>query len=387
MKEIMFYDQNQYMALKEKIENVGKNFYSMSEFLSTAEIEQIDNDNEIIIDLSSTVALLRSNDAQVYNIEALISRFPDYVEFVCERKYHDDCMYILRHFFTEKRTLCIENEVIPRKRKYKNRKKKPKIRKITDLKRNELQEFFETFDERLYGHDKFKEEFRNLVRSFRIFNKIGEHKVLSLFLMGDSGIGKTEVARTIYYALKSKTKMAKLNFGNYSSHDALNSLIGSPRGYIGSEDGELMIRVKASDVGLILIDEFEKADVPVFNYFLDVLENGKIINSLGEEFDVDGYIIVFTSNMKREDYYKHISPELRSRFDYKGEFNLLTSHDKKEFLCFRVKEILDKYRNSISKDIPDGIEEKIISQIDVNAYKNMRDLNNRIKETFVREIG
>ena len=386
MKEIMFYDQNQYMALKEKIENVGKNFYSMSEFLSTAEIEQIDNDNEIIIDLSSTVALLRSNDAQVYNIEALISRFPDYVEFVCERKYHDDCMYILGHFFSEKRTLCIENEVIPRKRKYKN-KKKSKIRKITDLKRNELQEFFEIFDERLYGHDKFKEEFRNLVRSFRIFNKIGEHKVLSLFLMGDSGIGKTEVARTIYYALKSKTKMAKLNFGNYSSHDALNSLIGSPRGYIGSEDGELMIRVKASDVGLILIDEFEKADVPVFNYFLDVLENGKIINSLGEEFDVDGYIIVFTSNMKREDYYKHISPELRSRFDYKGEFNLLTSHDKKEFLCFRVREILDKYRNSISKDIPVGIEEKIISQIDVNAYKNMRDLNNKIKETFVREIG
>ena len=262
----------------------------------------------------------------------------------------------------------------PRKRKYKN-KKKSKIRKITDLKRNELQEFIEIFDERLYGHDKFKEEFRNLVRSFRIFNKIGEHKVLSLFLMGDSGIGKTEVARTIHYALKSKTKMAKLNFGNYSSHDALNSLIGSPRGYIGSEDGELMIRVKASDVGLILIDEFEKADVPVFNYFLDVLENGKIINSLGEEFDVDGYIIVFTSNMKREDYYKHISPELRSRFDYKGEFNLLTSHDKKEFLCFRVREILDKYRNSISKDIPVGIEEKIISQIDVNAYKNMRDLN------------
>ena len=91
--------------------------------------------------------------------------------------------------------------------------------------------------------------------------------------------------------------------------------------------------------------------------------------------------------MKREDYYKHISPELRSRFDYKGEFNLLTSHDKKEFLCFRVREILDKYRNSISKDIPVGIEEKIISQIDVNAYKNMRDLNNKIKETFVREIG
>ena len=54
--------------------------------------------------------------------------------------------------------------------------------------------------------------------------------------------------------------MAKVNFGNYSSHDALNSLIGSPLGYIGSDGGELLKRIQESDVGLILIDEFEKAD-------------------------------------------------------------------------------------------------------------------------------
>ena len=51
--------------------------------------------------------------------------------------------------------------------------------------------------------------------------------------MGDSGVGKTEVARTIHKALKSNKKLAKINFGNYSSQDALNSLIGSPLGYIG----------------------------------------------------------------------------------------------------------------------------------------------------------
>ena len=148
-----------------------------------------------------------------------------------------------------------------------------------------------------------------------------------------------------------------------------------------------MMRVKASDVGLILIDEFEKADIPVFNYFLDVLENGKIVNSLGEEIDIDGYIIIFTSNIKREDYYKRFSQELRSRLDYKGIFNLLTSYDKNKFLRFRVNEILGKYRNSISKDIPKGIEEKIISQIDVNDYKDMRNLNNKIKEIFVHELN
>ena len=55
-------------------------------------------------------------------------------------------------------------------------------------------------------------------------------------------------------------KLVKINFGNYSSDNSLNSLIGSPRGYIGSEGGELFIRVKDSDIGIILIDEFEKSN-------------------------------------------------------------------------------------------------------------------------------
>ena len=136
---------------------------------------------------------------------------------------------------------------------------------------------------------------------------MGEHKILSLFLMGDSGVGKTEVARSIHKALGSKSKLAKINFGNYSSHDALNSLIGSPLGYIGSDGGELLKRVRESDIGLILIDEFEKADNAVFNYFLDVLENGKIVNSQAEEYDVSGYIIVFTSNITKENFKSKIS--------------------------------------------------------------------------------
>ena len=87
-----------------------------------------------------------------------------------------------------------------------------------------------------------RKNLKEIVESFRVFNKLGEHKILSLFLMGDSGVGKTEVARSIHKALGSKSKLAKVNFGNYSSHDALNSLIGSPLGYIGSDGGELVKR-------------------------------------------------------------------------------------------------------------------------------------------------
>lgn len=196
----------------------------------------------------------------------------------------------------------------------------------------------------------------------------------------------SEVARSIHKALGSKSKLAKVNFGNYSSHDALNSLIGSPLGYIGSDGGELVKRMNESDVGLILIDEFEKADSAVFNYFLDVLENGKIVNSQAEEYDVNGYIIVFTSNISKEDFKKKISPELRSRFDYKGMFNLLTEEDKLKFVHFRVNQIVDKYKEFVSTDLPERIHGEVVGAIDVTQFKNMRDLNKKIKDTFVERI-
>lgn len=173
------------------------------------------------------------------------------------------------------------------------------------------------------------------------------------------------------------------------NHDSLvlNSLIGSPLGYIGSDGGELLKRVQESDVGLILIDEFEKADNAVFNYFLDVLENGKIVNSQADEYDVNGYIIVFTSNISKENFKKKISPELRSRFDYKGMFNLLTDEDKRKFVHFRVNQIISKYREFVSHDLPEKLHDNVVARIDVSNYKNMRDLNKKIKDTFVELIG
>lgn len=78
--------------------------------------------------------------------------------------------------------------------------------------------------------------------------------------------------------------MIKINFGNYSDENALSSLIGSPRGYIGSNKGELSEKILKSKSKIILIDEFEKASKPVFNFFLELLEDGAFTDSLGREF-------------------------------------------------------------------------------------------------------
>ena len=383
MSELVFYTKNQFFNFKTEQIEAGFEFISMPQLLSSQKIESLDSHQQYYIDLSYIVNFIKNNDLHMLNFEQLINSLEENNYFICDKAYEKDAKYLFRYVFDDFRdveTKISENtdEVKPLQET-----KSSTVKKITDLNETELNLFFSTFDSRLYGHERFKEEFKELVTSFRVFNKLGEHKILSLFLMGDSGVGKTEVARTIHKALGSKTKLAKINFGNYSSHDALNSLIGSPLGYIGSDGGELLKRVNESDVGLILIDEFEKADNAVFNYFLDVLENGKIINSQADEYDANGYIIVFTSNISKENFKTKISPELRSRFDYKGVFNLLTDEDKRKFVHFRVNEIVEKYKKFVSKDIPDKLHDTIVSQIDVSKFSNMRDLNKKIKDTFV----
>ena len=386
MSKLFFYTKNQFFNFKSDQTTAGFEFLSMSQLLSSQKINNLDVFQQYYIDISSMVGFVKANDSQLFNFEQLFNSFGENISFICDKAYEKDIKYIFRYIFDEFSDVETESDEITDEVQEIPATKSSSVKKITDLDDAELNLFFSNFDARLYGHERFKEEFKELVTSFRVFNKLGEHKILSLFLMGDSGVGKTEVARTIHKALGSQAKLAKINFGNYSSHDALNSLIGSPLGYIGSDGGELLKRVNESDVGLILIDEFEKADNAVFNYFLDVLENGKIVNSQADEYDVNGYIIVFTSNITKENFKSKISPELRSRFDYKGVFNLLTDEDKKKFVHFRVNQIITKYREFVSADIPDRLHDVIVSEINVSQFKNMRDLNKKIKDTFVAHI-
>lgn len=386
MNKLLFYTRDQFFNFKSAQTANGAEFLSMSELLSTKKISEMDEYQQYYIDISSLAGFIKTNDSELLRFEQLFSSFGDNITFICDKIYENDIRYLLRYVFDNFSDVEAEHEKASVETKEGATNKPRSVKKITDLNDSELQAFFASFDARLCGHECFKNEFKSLIDSFRVFNRLGEHKVLSLFLMGDSGVGKTEVARAIHQALGSRAKLAKINFGNYSSHDALNSLIGSPLGYIGSDGGELLKRVRESDVGLILIDEFEKADTAVFNYFLDVLENGKIVNSRADEYDVDGYIIVFTSNISREDFKNKISPELRSRFDYKGVFNLLTNEDKKKFVHFRVNQIISSYKKFVSEDIPDNLHNIIVNEIDVSQYKNMRDLNKKIKDTFVAHI-
>ena len=203
---------------------------------------------------------------------------------------------------------------------------------IVSLDEKEFENLLNVIQNELIGHEKFKQLLGRELRRYRVFNKLGYQPIFSIFLLGNSGIGKTEVARIIARTLSPEEPFIKINFGNYSAHNALSSLIGSPRGYIGSSRGELSEKLSNSRSKVILIDEFEKCDKQVQNFFLQLLEDGVFTDSLGRDYNLDKYIIVFTSNLSKTKVATHISPELWSRFNMPYSFTVLQDEEKKEYI-------------------------------------------------------
>ena len=381
--EVITYSEKNFKELKQEYEKYK--FISLSNLDTRIKRNNLQLNTKIAIDISSWCSLVKDNENLLYSFENILFEVRNNNFFMDEKDILFVCNSKYKNTLLEQFKYCFDKVT-----EYKNNENTDNyetgVKRIIDIRDDELKSFFEKFEQELYGHDAFKEDFKNSIEEYRMFNKIGETKILSFFLMGHSGIGKTEVSNIIYNNLKTNnnSNLVKINLGNYSSQDALNSLIGSPRGFIGSENGELFIKLDKTDVGVILIDEIEKADKKIFNYFLEVLETGKATNSQGKEYDLDGYIIIFTSNVKKEKFTSVFSPELRSRFDLVYYFELLTREDKIKYLNDRLKKIIKKYNDEYNKKILKEDIEEIIKKIDVDNYLNIRYLNRAIKDEILK---
>ena len=251
------------------------------------------------------------------------------------------------------------------------------ITNIVDIEQTDFDDALNYLNQNLFGNDLFKQRLKEELTKYRLFNRIGQQPIFSVLICGASGIGKTEVARLLHQKLAPDEPMIKINFGNYSAQDALNSLIGSPRGYIGSNKGELPDKLMRSRSKVILIDEFEKASKSVYNFFLQLLEEGKFTDSLGREYDLNKYIIIFTSNMPKEKIGEYLPPELRSRFSYKCAFCPLSVKEKEDYVAFKSESYLTQMKHACSA-IDENLTASSIVNIDVSRYSNMRDINSEI---------
>lgn len=387
MLNLITYRKGQFARLRNWLESEGYAYTSALSLSSTAQIAQQAGEHEMAVDVSSLLSLLDPSSGKedmAATFEILLYQMPDSTKFIADETVANRRIYELRIIFDTIRPCRIEGDGEDQAM---FSDKKPK--RLIDLDDSETKELLDQFVHDLIGQDNFKDDFRKQVEIFRLFNSIGEQPILSLFLIGPSGVGKTETARILSSLLAPGESLAKINFGNYSSKDSLNSLIGSPRGYMGSEEGELTMKIERSKSGVILIDEFEKGDSAVWSFFLDLLENGKFTDSQGEEHDLNGYAVVFTSNTPRAEVQDKFPPELLSRFDLKAEFSPLSDKEKMGFVSRYIASVAKKYSSSTDKslDEPNAIAERALQEIDIKNEENIRILKNNARSWFAGYIA
>jgi ATP-dependent Clp protease ATP-binding subunit ClpC len=250
---------------------------------------------------------------------------------------------------------------------------------------DEVNSIADRINETLKGHAAFKSDFKHNLLKFSFLNSMDERKILSILLCGDSGIGKTEFAKIVSSTMFPDEALIKINFGNYSTEGVLNSLIGSPIGYIGSEEGgELINKISTSKSKIILIDEFERATPSVFNFFYELLEDGIFTDRHGVEHNLNGYIIVFTSNMTQSQYQKHIPNSLKSRFDMVYYFIDLPVEDKNTYIQNTANSLIQKL--SIQFGVQVTVEHIKLKLDELVKYNNLRDIKRKIEDIVFSEF-
>ena len=362
------YDQRNRYLFFEAAEEKGLTFLTLhfDEQLKQ-DLEEVHNSG-VIFDI--TPYFRDDEKAQSFSliIESIVNKFQEDwpVYFVIDKRYtyiiKDTMFYLVKGVKPFETELSIEIE---------------KSQSLIDLSEEEFEKLTTNIQENLIGNLKFKSRLQEELRKYRVFNKLGYQPIFSALLCGSSGIGKTEVARILHKTLSPGESFIKINFGNYSDQNALSSLIGSPRGYIGSSKGELSEKLNNSKSRVILIDEFEKCDKQVQNFFLQLLEDGIFTDSLGRDYELDKYIIIFTANLPAEDVSKKLSRELISRFNLKYSLSKLTEEEKKLYVKKRATSIVEDVYTKFGLNIKTETE-TVIEQIDVANYDNMRDINNII---------
>lgn len=365
---LFYYNDNQYDDL---LQYAQQNKIIVTNFASLQ--KHTNCDNEILLDITSTIASIKGSPQLIYLLEQYFASSKNNIKVIVNYNKLDDVKEILRLTFKSYQSISeLYHEIAKASSEF---EKIDNPIRIVDLNEYEINNLFDNINNKLIGHSDFKSKLISQLKKFLALNKIGERKIFSMFLLGKPGLGKTEIGKIISKTLNADSKIIKINFGNYSSQDALNSLIGSPAGYIGCEGGELSKKVNSNKVGVIICDEFEKADSEIKNFFLELLEDGRFTDSMSREYDINGYIIVFTSNIQNENEFKNrVSPEFESRVNLICEFMPLTLAEKKEYVIFQINCCIEKMKKEGLK-INFKPEDITISYNDTD---DLREIKNRI---------
>ena len=242
------------------------------------------------------------------------------------------------------------------------------ISKLMSSEKEKILNLENNLRKRVKGQDKALKLVSDAIIRSRSGIKDPNRPIGSFMFLGPTGVGKTEVARSLAYELfDDEHHMVRIDMSEYMEKYSVSRLIGAAPGYVGYEEGgQLTEKVRRNPYSIVLFDEIEKAHPDVLNLLLQILDEGRLTDSNGRTVDFKNTIIIMTSNVGSEyiingeedkvtsELPKYFKPEFLNRLDEIIIFNKLSKND--------LKEILDKIIEEIEKRL-----------IDINVKINLTD--------------
>ena len=254
------------------------------------------------------------------------------------------------------------------------------VSKLVSSEKDKLLHLFDRLKTRVIGQDNALKLVSEAIIRARSGIKDPNKPIGSFIFLGPTGVGKTEVAKSLAYELfDDERHMIRIDCSEYMESFNVSRLVGAPPGYVGyDEGGELTEAVRRNPYSIVLFDEIEKAHKDVFNILLQILDDGRLTDSQGRLVDFKNTIIIMTSNLGSEyildnednanelvmnELKNTFRPELINRIDEIIVFNSLKQDVIGEIVDKVIKELNDRLQqNYIRVEITNTVREKIIEE-------------------------
>lgn len=290
----------------------------------------------------------------------------------------------------------------------------------TKLKPSTIRNLEKKLKERVKGQDEAIEFVKKVVYRAKlnlngIMQKYSTKPMGVMFFTGPSGVGKTELAKALTECIfGDESAFKRFDMSEYKSEESINKLIGSDPGYVGyNEGGQLTNWVMQNPYSVILFDEIDKANVKIWDTFLQVLEDGRLTDNKGNTVYFSETIIIFTSNIGNKEYTEdiqnpkeHYLNALNNYFEEKvgrvellnrfGENKIVFNHISENIFKEIVKNKLDITVANIEKRIPNikfrfenrkRIEEILFSKMGDSKKFGARLINSILENLFINEFA
>ena len=278
------------------------------------------------------------------------------------------------------------------------------LSKLVSSEKEKLLHLEDSMKKRVMGQDEALHLVSEAIIKSRSGIKDPNRPIGSFIFLGPTGVGKTEVARTLASELFDDEKhMVRIDMSEYMEKFSVSRLIGSPPGYVGYEEGgQLTEAVRRNPYSIVLFDEIEKAHPEVLNLLLQILDDGRITDSNGRTVDFKNTIIIMTSNLGSEyildgdtsqvmtELRNHFRPEFINRIDEIIIFKPLTKDVIYQILDKIIGDIESRLRNDdLHLVLTDKAKDYLVEQgydINYGARPLKREVSKTIESLLAHEL-